>query len=62
MVKHPTGAAAITRVLINGDTSRLAAWIGGQILPVVVRPGKPRIAGAVLSRAGSEILVDSVQS
>ncbi len=61
-VKHPTGTAAITRVLINGDTSRLAAWLGGQILPVVVRPGKLRIAGAVLSRAGSEILVDSVQS
>ena len=57
LVKHPGGSAAITRVLIRGDADRLSDWLDGSLLPIIVWPGTPTIAGIVLSRAGQEIML-----
>lgn len=57
LVKHPGGSAAITRVLISGDAARLSDWLGGRLLPILVRPGTPAIAGIVLLRGAREIVM-----
>jgi hypothetical protein len=57
MIEHPGGAAAIARILTSGDADRLETWLDGHVLPVTVRPGKPQLAGIVLSRAGREIVL-----
>jgi glyoxalase-like protein len=55
LVKHPGGPAAITGILTHGDADRLAQWLDGHALPVIVSPGKSMLAGIVLSRADGEI-------
>jgi hypothetical protein len=57
VVTHPGGAPAITRILALGDTDRLAGWLDGHVLPVLVRPGDPMLAGVVLFRADGEIVL-----
>ena len=55
LVKHAGGTPVITRILIHGDADRLAYWLGGHELPIVVTPGGPTLAGVALSRAGGPI-------
>jgi glyoxalase-like protein len=65
LVKHPGGTPVITRILIHGDADRLAYWLGGHELPIVVTPGTPMLAGIILSRpdrfgqAGPVVLLTS---
>jgi hypothetical protein len=54
-VVHPAGAAAIERLLLSGDEARLATWLGGHALPIVVRPGAPAVSGIVLSTPAGEV-------
>lgn len=57
LVNHPGGAAAMTRILIQGDARKLADWLDGHMLPIILSAGAPRLAGIVLSRAEGEIVV-----
>ena len=57
LVKHPGGTAAITGILTHGDADRLAEWLDGHVLPIFVSPGNPILAGIVISRADSEIVL-----
>jgi hypothetical protein len=43
--------------LTGGDGDRLAGWLGGAELPVVVRPGAPALEAVVLEGAAGEIVV-----
>lgn len=48
-VSHPAGPARITELVLMGDPDRIAAWLDGHALPIVVRAGAPMLAGVVLS-------------
>jgi len=56
-VRHAHGTPAITGILIRGDADRLADWLDGERLPIIVSPGNPMLAGIVLSRADREIVL-----
>jgi hypothetical protein len=55
--RHPAGPAAITRLLLDGDPDRVAGWLGEHTLPIVVRPGRPGVAGVVISTAAGEVVI-----
>ena len=57
LVKHPGGTPVITRILTHGDADRLADWLDGHELPVIVSPGNPTLAAIVLSRVGGAIVL-----
>lgn len=57
LVNHPGGAAAMTRILIQGDARKLADWLDGHVLPIILSAGAPMLAGIVLSRAEGEIVI-----
>lgn len=56
-VSHPAGPAAITRLVLDADPGRLAAWLGNHSLPIVVRPGSPAVAAVVIQLAAREIVL-----
>lgn len=56
-VKHPGGNPAITGILTHGNADRLADWLDGHVLPIIVSPGDPMLAGIVISRANGEIVL-----
>ena len=56
-VAHPVGAIEIERLVVEGDAARLASWLGGHRLPIVVRPGPPGISRIVLSTGEGEIVL-----
>jgi hypothetical protein len=60
-VVHPTAPAAISKLLLEGDPSRLAAWLGNHALPIVVSAGSPAVAAIVLSAATGEIVLGAEQ-
>ena len=53
----PGQPAKIAKLVVDGDVSRLADWLGENNLPIVVRPGSPRVAAVVLSRGTKELVV-----
>ena len=55
---HPTSPLTIARLEIDGDAGRLAEWLDGRALPVVVRSGAPSLAGIVLSGPAGEVVLD----
>jgi len=57
VVKHPGGAPRITGILTHGDADRLADWLDGHELPVIVSPGNPTLTAIVLSRVGGAIVL-----
>lgn len=57
VVKHPGGTHAITEIRIHGDANRLADWLDGAVLPIIVTPGDQMLIGIVLSRAGNKIVL-----
>jgi Glyoxalase-like domain len=61
LVKHPGGTAVITGILTQGDADRLADWLDGHVLPITVSPGKPMLAGIVLSRADGAIVLGTAR-
>lgn len=56
-VKHPGGASVISQILARGDADRLADWLDGHKLPIIVTPGNPKLTGVVLSRADGGIVL-----
>ncbi|HEY2788623.1 MAG TPA: VOC family protein [Gaiellales bacterium] len=56
-VTHPAGALEITEVALVGDADRLAAWLGGQRLPVTVRPGASSLERVALSGPAGRLLL-----
>ena len=54
---HSTDPPALAQIVIQGDADRLADWLDGATLPIVVRPGRPRLAGIVISRAAGKIVL-----
>jgi glyoxalase-like protein len=57
LVRHQHSTPSISAILIHGDADRLAHWLDGQRLPLIVSPGKSMVAGVILSRAGREIVL-----
>ena len=53
----PEQSAKIAKLVVDGDVRRLADWLGENNLPIVVRPGSPRVAAVVLSRGAKELVV-----
>jgi Glyoxalase-like domain len=60
-VAHPAAPAGISKLLLEGDPSRLAAWLGDHALPIVVRAGSPAVAAIVLSAARGEVVLGAEQ-
>ena len=56
---HRAGTIELTRLELTGDPVRLAAWLGDDTLPIVVRPGDPAVTRVVLQTAGREIVLDA---
>jgi hypothetical protein len=61
VVAHPAAPAAISRLLLEGDPDRLAAWLGNHALPTAVRAGRPTVAAVVLSTARGEVVLGAEQ-
>jgi Glyoxalase-like domain len=61
-IAHAAAPAAVSKLLLQGDPDRLAAWLGDHALPIVVRPGRPAVAAIVLSTARGEIVLGAEQS
>ena len=60
-VTHPAAPAAISKLYLEGDPDRLAAWLGNHALPIVVRTGRPAVTAIVLATATGEIVLDARQ-
>jgi hypothetical protein len=60
-VDHPAAPARISRLLLEGDPGRLAAWLGDHALPIVVRAGSPAITAIVLLTATGEAILGAEQ-
>jgi Glyoxalase-like domain len=60
-VTHPAAPAAISKLYLEGDPDRLAAWLGNHALPIVVRTGRPAVTAIVLATATGEIVLDAKQ-
>jgi Glyoxalase-like domain len=48
---------AISKLELEGDPGRLAAWLDGHSLPLLVREGTPRVARVVLPGPEGEIVL-----
>jgi hypothetical protein len=60
-VVHPAAPAGISKLLLDGDPDRLAAWLGDHALPIVVRTGRPAVAAIVLATARGEVVLGAEQ-
>jgi Glyoxalase-like domain len=61
-VRHPAGAARISRLVLDADPGRLTGWLGAHHLPLVVREGKPAVASIYVSSETVETVIGSVDS
>lgn len=48
-VSHPAASVRITELVLVGDPDRIAAWLNGHALPIVVHPGAPKLASVALA-------------
>ena len=55
--QHPAGAARLARIEVRGDPSRIADWLGGHELPVIVERGEPALACIVLASDAGELVI-----
>ena len=60
-VTHPAAPAGISKLYLEGDPDRLAAWLGSHALPILVRTGRPAVTAIVLATATGEIVLDAKQ-
>jgi hypothetical protein len=60
-VAHPAAPAGISKLLLDGDPDRLAAWLGSHALPIAVRTGRPAVAAIVLATARGEVVLGAEQ-
>ena len=58
-ISHPAAPVDVSRLILVGDPSRLAAWLGDHTLPIVVRAGKAALNSIVLSAATGEIVLST---
>jgi hypothetical protein len=58
---HQAGTLEIAELQLEGDPERLTAWLGGQRLPITVRPGAPALANILLTGPAGEIALDANQ-
>jgi hypothetical protein len=56
-ISHPAAPVEVSKLLLDGDPWRLAAWLGDHTLPIVVRAGSPALTAIVLSAATGEIVL-----
>jgi Glyoxalase-like domain len=56
-VAHPVGNVEIVVLQLTGDAGRLSNWLGGEQLPVTVRPGVPAVTSVVLAGDDGEIVL-----
>jgi Glyoxalase-like domain len=56
-ITHPAAPAGISKLHLEGDPDRLAAWLGNHVLPIVVRTGRPAVTAIVLATATGEIVL-----
>jgi hypothetical protein len=62
-VRHPAGAANISRLVLHADPGRLTGWLRDHQLPiVVVHEGKPAVAAIYVSSEAAEIVISSAGS
>ncbi|HEV2027183.1 MAG TPA: VOC family protein [Candidatus Dormibacteraeota bacterium] len=61
-IRHRAGAAKISRLVLEGDSDRLAAWLGDHQLPIAVRPGKPAVTTIYISSDAGEIVIGSAST
>jgi hypothetical protein len=54
---HRAVGVTIAELQLAGDAGRIAAWLGGQRLPIVVDPGPPGVTSVVLAGAAGEIVL-----
>ena len=59
---HRAGSIEIAGLELHGDADRVAAWVGGQRLPITVRPGAPAVASITLAGSAGEFVVDGTHS
>lgn len=57
LISHPSGTARISRLMLDANPGRLAAWLGDHRLPIVVRDGSPAVVQIVVSVADREIAI-----
>lgn len=56
-IRHPAGIARISRLVLNADPGRLAAWVGNHQLPLDVRPGTSAVREIRISSDAGEIVL-----
>ena len=56
-ISHRAGKARIEKVVLEANPNRLGDWLGEHHLPIVVRPGKPAVAGVFISSDAGEIVL-----
>jgi hypothetical protein len=62
-VTHPCGSVEIAKLELEGDSERLATWLGSHRLPITVRPGAPgAVASIILTTVTGEIVINGDQS
>jgi Glyoxalase-like domain len=61
-IGHPSGAAKISRLVIDGDPGRLASWLGDHQLPIEVRSGMPALGAIHISSGAGAIVIGLAES
>jgi hypothetical protein len=56
-VRHRAGNAQISRLVIDGHSPRLAEWLGGDQLPIVVNEGRPAVTAVHISSDSGDIVL-----
>lgn len=60
-IRHRAGTARISRLVLAGDSDRLAAWLGDHQLPIELRPGRPAVTTIYVSSDAGEICIGSTE-
>lgn len=56
-VAHPAGSAALTRLDLTGNVTRLSRWLGPHDLPITIQAGTPSLQRLVIATASGEVVV-----
>lgn len=54
-IRHRAGVASIASLVLDAEPARLAAWLDGHQLPIVVRPGAPALTAVLISVDAGEL-------
>ena len=57
VANHPAASTGITKLIVQGDSGRLSAWLGNHSLPIIVRSGGSCVAGVAISTVAAEIVI-----